>query len=150
MKGEADEVLVKQISVFLENKKGRLSEVTKVLKEHNIDITALSIADTTNFGILRMIVDKYEMAEEALRNAGFTVSTTEALVVEVSDRPGGLHEVLEILKENDISIEYVYSFVRRPSKSALILFKVEDPYKCSEILKKAGFHTLSEQDILNL
>ncbi len=143
-------MLVKQISVFLENKKGRLSEVTKVLKEHNIDITALSIADTTNFGILRMIVDKHETAVEALRNSGFTVSITEALVVEVSDRPGGLHEVLEILKENDISIEYIYSFVRQPSKSALILFKVEDPYETSKILKEADFHTLSEQDIRNL
>lgn len=149
MKGE-NRVLVRQISVFLENKKGRLLEVTKVLKEHDIDITALSIADTTSFGIVRMIVDKHEDAVEAMRKSGFTVSTTEVLAVKVSDRPGGLYEVLEVLKDNDISIEYAYSFVRQPSENALILFKVEDPLKTSDILKKAGFHTLKEEDIRNL
>lgn len=149
MKGE-NEMLVRQISVFLENKKGRLSEVTKILKEHNIDIIALSIADTTNFGILRMIVDKHEFAVEVMRNSGFTVSTTEVLVVEVLDQPGGLHEVLEVLKDNNISIEYAYSFVRRPSDSAIILFKVEDPLGTTDILKNAGFHTITEEDICNL
>lgn len=149
MKGE-NEVLVRQISVFLENKRGRLSEVTKILKEHDIDITALSLADTTNFGILRMIVDKHELAVEAMRNSGFTVSTTEVLVAEVPDRPGGLHEVLEVLKDNDISIEYAYSFIRRPSESALILFKVEDPLEASNILKKAGFYTPREEEIRKL
>lgn len=149
MKGE-NEVLVRQISVFLENKRGRLSEVTKILKEHDIDIIALSLADTTNFGILRMIVDKHELAVEAMRNSGFTVSTTEVLVAEVPDRPGGLHEVLEVLKDNDISIEYAYSFIRRPSESALILFKVEDPLEASNILKKAGFYTPREEEIRKL
>ncbi|MBM7581516.1 hypothetical protein JOD02_000339 [Caldicoprobacter guelmensis] len=139
-----------QISVFLENKKGKLAEVTKVLAEHNIDMCAISIADTTNFGILRIIVDNPEKALEVLREAGYTVNTTEVLAVEVPDRPGGLHRVLEILSKGDISVEYLYSFVRRPAERALILFKVDDLKTAKEILKKENVSVLTVDDVNGL
>ena len=141
---------IKQISVFLENKKGRLAQVTHILGQNNIDISAISIADTTNFGIIRMIVNKPDSAIQAIRDAGFTVNTTDVLAVEVSDCPGGLHQVLEILNHNNISIEYLYSFVRRPSQSALILFKVEDTDSTIKVLKDNNINVLSCQEVYNL
>lgn len=141
---------IKQISVFLENKKGRLAKLTGVLKDNNIDISAISIADTSNFGIIRIIVNKPKRAEDIIRNAGFTVNIADVLAVEVMDNPGGLHEVLEILNHNDISIEYLYSFVRRPSERALILFRVEKPEDTIEILKKSGINVLTSQEVYGL
>ncbi|HZJ82452.1 MAG TPA: ACT domain-containing protein [Clostridia bacterium] len=141
---------IKQISVFLENKKGRLAKLTGVLKENNIDISAISIADTSNFGIIRIIVNKPESAEDIIRDAGFTVNIADVLAVEVPDTPGGLHEVLEILNQTEISIEYLYSFVRRPSERALILFRVEQPEDTIEILKKNGINLLTSQEVYEL
>lgn len=138
---------IKQISIFLENKRGRLAQVTGILEKNNIDISAISIADTTNFGVARMIVNQPEHAIQVIRDAGFTVNTADVLAVEVSDSPGGLHRVLEILNENRIDIEYLYSFVRRPSQSALILFRVEQIEKTLEILKSQGINVLSSQEV---
>ena len=103
--------MFRQISVFLENKRGKLAEVTGVLADNNIDMWAISIADTTNFGILRIIVDDPDKAVDVMRNAGYTVSTTEVLAVEVPDQPGGLHQVLDILRKEGISI-VIYTTVR--------------------------------------
>ena len=138
-------MLVQQISVFVENKKGRLVGVTEVLAENDIDICAISIADTTNFGILRMIVDAPDLAVEKLKEGGYTVSTTEVIAVEIVDQPGGLNEILKILRDHDISIEYLYSFVRRPAENALILFRVEDTDKALEILRKSGAKVVSQE-----
>lgn len=149
MKGE-DEMLMKQISVFLENKKGRLAQLTKTLEQNDIDISAISIADTTNFGILRMIVNNPELAVETIRDAGFTVNTTDVLAVEVPDHPGGLYQVLETLNRHDISVEYLYSFVRRPSESALILFKVECPIETVSILEETGVKVLAPNEFYQL
>jgi hypothetical protein len=141
---------IKQISVFLENKKGRLAQLTKILKENNIDISAISVADTANFGIIRMIVSRYSDAMRVIKDAGYTVNTTDVLAVEVADSPGGLHQVLEILSQNDISVEYLYSFVRRPSERALILFKIRGIDEAIGVLNHNGINILSPEEIYEL
>ncbi|HHW03978.1 MAG TPA: ACT domain-containing protein [Thermoanaerobacterales bacterium] len=143
-------MFVKQISVFLENKPGRLSEVTRVLSEKNIDISAISIADTTQFGILRMIVNKPEEAVAAIKEAGFPVSTTDVLAVEVADRPGGLNHALQVLRQADVSVEYLYSFIKRNEDKALILFRVEDPQKAVKALEAAGIKLYESNEIASL
>ena len=142
--------MFRQISVFLENKRGKLAEVTGVLADNNIDMWAISIADTTNFGILRIIVDEPDKAVDVMRNAGYTVSTTEVLAVEVPDQPGGLHQVLDILRKEGISIEYLYSFVRRPAEKALILFKVDCLNDAVDILKRTGISVLTNDQVCGL
>lgn len=143
-------MLTKQISVFIENKKGRLAALTKVLGDSGVDLIALSIADTTNFGILRCIVSDPEKALKVLSDAGFTANTTEVLAVEVPDRPGGLAEVLNYLNDGNIAVEYLYSFVRTASESALILFRVDDVQRAVEVLMRNGVNILPEQDVYNL
>jgi hypothetical protein len=143
-------MFVKQISVFLENKPGRLSEITRVLSEKNIDISAISIADTTQFGILRMIVNKPEEAVAAIKEAGFPVSTTDVLAVEVADRPGGLNNALQVLRQAGVSVEYLYSFIKRSEDKALILFRVEDPQKAIKALESAGIKLYGNDEIASL
>ncbi len=143
-------MLVNQISVFLENKKGKLAEITRILAKNDIDMYAISIADTTNFGILRIIVNDPEKAVEVIRDAGYTVNTTEVLAVHVPDQPGGLHQVLDILSKGDISVEYLYSFVRRPTESALILFKVDETEAARELLKKSDINVLMPEEVYEL
>ena len=142
--------MIKQISVFVENKKGRLARITEVFGQGGIDLVALSIADTTNFGIMRCIVNDPEKAIALLKANGFTASTTEVIVAEVVDKPGGLSSVLNLLDSADISVEYLYSFVRTPNENALILFRVEDVAAAVAALKKGGVKLLSEQDIYSI
>lgn len=139
--------MIKQISVFVENKKGRLAKITDVLGRGGIDLIALSIADTTNFGIMRCIVNDPDKAIALLKDGGFTASTTEVIVAEVTDKPGGLAHVLALLDNAGISVEYLYSFVRTPSENALILFRVEDIATATQALKAGGVKLLEEQDI---
>lgn len=139
--------MIKQISVFVENKKGRLAKITDVLGRGGIDLIALSIADTTNFGIMRCIVNDPDKAIALLKDGGFTASTTEVIVAEVTDKPGGLAHVLALLDNAGISVEYLYSFVRTPSENALILFRVEDIATATQALKTGGVKLLEEQDI---
>jgi len=143
-------MFVKQISVFLENKPGKLFQVTQVLKEHNIDISAISVADTTEFGIARMIVDKPDLAEDVIKAAKFPVSTTDVLAVEVPDTPGGLNDALKVLFDASISVEYLYSFIKRNGDKALILFRVENPTKAVEVLQSAGIKLYSNEEINSL
>lgn len=142
--------MIKQISVFVENKKGRLAKITDVLGEGGVDLIALSIADTTNFGIMRCIVSDPEKAIELLKSHGFTASTTDVIVAEVTDQPGGLAKVLRLLDEAQISVEYLYSFVRTPNENALILFRVEDIDTATKALASGGVKLLSEQDIYQI
>lgn len=115
---------VEQISVFLENKSGRLAEVARALSEAGVNIRALSVADTSDFGILRLIVNNNEKAVSALKRHGFTASKTEVLAVEVPDVPGGLSKILGLLEGENINVEYVYAFVERRSDNALIILRV--------------------------
>ena len=140
-------MFVTQISVFLENKPGRLAQATEVLRQNNIDISAISVADTSEFGIVRMIVDKPKEAVSALKAAKFPVSTTEVLAVEVSDKPGGLNFALQVLNEANISIEYLYSFIKRNGDKALILFRIEDSAKAVEVLQSACVKLYTNEEI---
>jgi hypothetical protein len=141
---------VEQISVFLENKAGRLAEVTKVLGEGGINIRALSLADTTDFGILRLIVDQYDKAREILKQHGFTVGKTEVVAIEVPDRPGGLAWVLQILSDSDVNVEYMYAFVQHSGKNAVIIFRFDNLEKAIELLKKQGVRIYSGQEVYQL
>ena len=115
-----------QISVFLENKAGRLAEVTAILGEAGVNIRALAVADTSDFGVLRLIVDDNTKAVESLKNHGFTVGKTDVVAVEVEDRPGGLHRILDILHKAEINVEYMYAFVQHSGEDAVIIFRFDD------------------------
>lgn len=135
-------MLVNQIAVFLENRKGRISDFARVLKEQNVDLISMSIADTKEFGILRAITRDNEKAVQALKDAGFTVVTSELIGVEVDDRPGGLSDVLSILNNKDVDIEYLYSYARIEKGKAIILLKVDDNKLALDALAKGGFKVL--------
>lgn len=126
---------VEQISVFLENKAGRLEEVTSILAEANINIRALSLADTSDFGILRLIVNDNNKAKEELKKAGFAVAKTEVVAVEVSDQPGGLHHILRILKKANVNVEYMYAFVQQNGANAVLIFRFDNLGEALRILK---------------
>ena len=138
---------IKQISVFLENSHGRLTDFTTILGRAGIDLIALSIADTTNFGILRAIVSDNDKALSIIRDNGYTANLTEVLAVAVPDVPGGLAGVLALLRDNDVSIEYLYSFVRRVGNDAIIIFRVDQPDKAGHLLLDNGIKLLEQDEI---
>jgi hypothetical protein len=142
--------VAKQISVFLENKAGRLSRVTRVLGTAGINIRALSIADTSDFGILRLIVNEPDRAYQVLKENGFTVSETEVLAVQVADSPGGLATVLEQMHEENLNIEYLYAFIGTSGNDALVVLKVEDSEKTSAIFRQKGIKFLDESQLYRL
>ncbi|HPD02364.1 MAG TPA: ACT domain-containing protein [Eubacteriales bacterium] len=135
-------MLVDQIAVFLENRKGRIFALSDLLAKNGVDLIALSIADTNDFGIVRLVTDNNDRALEVLRRAGFTAATNSLIGIEVEDKPGGLAEVLKIFDDNDIDIEYLYSFARVEAKKAIILVKVADTDKTLEILLKHNIKLL--------
>jgi hypothetical protein len=141
---------INQISVFIENRPGRLSAITKVLGENSIDIRALSLADTTNFGILRLIVNKPAEAERILKENGFTVSTTKVIAVQVDDRPGGLNSILERLYDAGIAVEYAYAFITRKIDGAFVILRVEDNEKAVDYLKSCGVTLLTADEIYSI
>ncbi|QGP92398.1 ACT domain protein [Neomoorella glycerini] len=141
---------IKQLSVFLENKSGRLAAVTRLLAGQGINIRALSIADTSDFGILRLIVNDPEQAYAVLKEAGFTVSLTEVLGVEMPDRPGGLSNILSILEEAGINIEYLYAFIGKGDNGALVIFRVEELDKAITILQDKGITIVEGEKIYRL
>ena len=129
---------VEQLSVFLENKSGRLSEVTASLSETNVNIRALALADTSDFGVLRLIVDNTDQALQTLKKNGFTVGKTNVVAVEVADRPGGLHEILTMLHDADINVEYMYAFVRSSGDNAVMIFRIEQDQRAIALLQSQG------------
>jgi hypothetical protein len=143
-------MLVKQISVFLENKSGRLAEVTRVLGNNKIDISALSIADTTDFGILRMIVNKPDEAFDILKSNGFTVSSNNVIAISVNDQPGGLADILEVLDNNKIGIEYIYAFVGKINNQAMVIFRVEAAEEAISAMENNGINVLSSKMVYGL
>jgi hypothetical protein len=128
-------MIVRQISVFLENRSGRLREVAAVLGANGINIRALTLADTRDYGVLRLIVDNPDAAREVLRREHFTMSETEVIAVEVADRPGALSQVLDIFGEAGINVEYMYGFVETVPGRALTVFRVEDAGRAVRELK---------------
>jgi hypothetical protein len=135
---------IKQISVFLENTTGRLSEVTRTLAQAGINLRAISIADTADFGILRLIVDKTEDAVNALTTAGFTTRQTSVAAVEIDDVPGSLASLMELFQNSQVNIEYLYASLEGKAGKAVVIFKLEDHDKGFKILKENGL-TLAER-----
>ena len=126
---------IKQISVFLENNAGRLADVTRVLASAGINLRAMSIADTADFGILRLIVDKCSAALEALNNAGFTTRVSDVVAVEIDDQPGGLAKVMDLYQKAMVNIEYLYASLEGKAGKAVVIFKLGDHQKGLQLLK---------------
>ena len=141
---------VKQLNVFLENQYGRLAEVTGNLTKANIDIRALYIADTTAFGILRMIVDKPDEAINVMQEAGFAVSRTDVIAIAIPDKPGTLDRALGVLSENEISLEYLYAFVGRASSDAVVVIRVDNYESALKILNDNDVKVLSAEEVYGI
>ncbi len=143
-------MLIKQISVFVENKPGRLCGITKLLKENDIDIRALSIADTKDFGILRLIVNKPDQAVEALKNHDCMVSLTNVVAVGISDKPGGLAAVMDTLYAYNITVEYMYAFISKEADKAYVIFRVDNNDKALEALIEKDFTILTSEQVYDM
>ena len=129
---------VDQLSIFLENRAGRLAEVTRILAESGVNIRALSLADTSDFGILRLIVSDFDKAKENLKAGGFTVGRTTVVAVKVTDKPGGLHNILDMLRDAKINVEYMYAFVTQTGADAIIIFRFDRTDQAIELLQKSN------------
>jgi len=138
---------ITQISVFIENTKGRLYDLCNTLGKTNINIKALTLAESPEFGIVRLVVDKTDEAVKLLKENGFVASIADIVAVEVSDKPGGLAAALKALAENDVNIEYMYGFVEKASDKALMVFKFEDIDKALDVLCKNGISVVSKEAI---
>ncbi len=141
---------VEQISIFIENKSGRLAEITRVLGEAGVNIRALSLADTSDFGILRLIVNDCEKANAVLKEKGFTVNKTEVVAVEVPDRPGGLSQILQALDRENINVEYMYAFVERCGENAVIIFRFDETDRAIKALQKNSFNVLKGERLYSM
>ena len=139
---------VRQLSIFLENRSGRLAEVTDILGKSGINIRALSLADTSDFGILRVIVEDTDKSLRILEEKGFTVTVTDVLAVEVEDKPGGLSRVLNLLNSQDVNVEYMYAFMEKLTDHALLIFRIEDIERAIEICREHGIKILSEKEVI--
>ena len=138
---------VKQLSIFMENKSGRIAEITRVLACAGIDIRALSIADTTDFGILRLIVNKPEEACKVIQNAGYIVSMTPVVGAKVDDTPGGLAKAMCAIVDAGLNIEYMYAFVNREPNCANVIFRTDDNERCITALQNAGVTVVPDSEI---
>ncbi len=139
-------MIIKQISIFVENKPGRLAEITEIIAKNNINIRALCVADTTHFGILRIIVDDPIEVERVLREAGLTVSITSVLTASIHDEPGSLAKVLKLFAENNITIEYMYAFIAKCENEAYVVLRVEDEEGGAKLLHDNGFKGMGDID----
>lgn len=143
-------MLVKQLSVFVENKAGRLAEIIGILGQNNIDISALSIADTTDFGILRLIVNDPAKAETVLKENGAVVKTTDVIAMAVADQPGGLAKALDILSGAGLVIEYMYAFIGKSDAGAMVIVRVDQPEEAVKLMEKSGIHVMDAKDVYRL
>lgn len=142
--------MLQQLSVFVENKQGRMAEITALLGSHNIDIRAVSISDTTDYGILRLIVDKPEQAVQLLKEHGMTVSLTNVIAVAVEDVPGALAKAVSVLSEQQIDINYMYAFLNPQKAAACVIMRVEDHQKAAQVLRNNGIQIMLDEDVKNL
>ncbi|MCK9151242.1 ACT domain-containing protein [Methanobacterium alcaliphilum] len=138
---------LKQISIFLENKKGRLKKAINILFQADINIRALSIADTADFGILRLIVPHTDEAKKVLEENNFVVKVNEVIAVEVPDQPGGLDGILGVLTESDTNVEYIYAFVEKNSDNAVVVIRTEDIDEGIKVLEEGNIHILSSEEV---
>lgn len=141
---------IRQLSIFIENKPGRVAQVTEVIAKAKVDIRALSIADTSNFGILRLIVNKPDEALDALKKANITVSITSVIAIGIDDSPGEFSNVARILADKGIEIEYMYAFIGRDKNRAFVILKVEQEDKASEVLKRNNVSILTTEQIQDM
>jgi len=139
-------MIIKQLSVFLENRPGHLSHVCDVLAKCGINIETMTLADTREFGILRLIVRDWKAAKEALEAAGCAVNVTDVLAIEVADEPGGLERVLKVAEANGLSVEYMYAFANKRAANAVIVIRFDDLARAGDVLQKAGVGVLSAVD----
>ena len=143
-------MFIKQLSVFVENKPGRLAEITSALGANDVDIRALSISDTRDFGILRLITDRPDEAEKALKAAGYTVSLTQVIAIGVEDKPGGLSKAMRILLDNHISVDYMYAFLSKTEKPASVILRVSDNDLAARVLRENGIKVLENEEVINI
>ncbi len=143
-------MIIKQLSIFVENKRGSLAEITKAIAEAGVDIRALSIADTTDFGILRLIVNKPDAAAAALKEKGITVSVTNVIAVGIDDVPGAFSVPMQILADNEIDVEYMYAFITRKSEKAYVILRVADNDAAAKVLADKGVEILTEEQFNEL
>ncbi|MBQ0084230.1 MAG: acetolactate synthase [Clostridiales bacterium] len=143
-------MIINQLSVFLENKPGRLYAAVDVLAKNNIDISALSLADTSEFGILRLIVNDFDKAREVLRESGVIVKRNHVIAVAMNDKPGGMVDILKLLSENNMSIEYMYACVGKITGKALMVIRIDDYEQAEKVLLDAGYGEVNPADIYRL
>lgn len=141
---------IKQLTVFVENKQGTVVSVTDTLSAHNINIRALSIAETQDFGVLRLIVNDETTAKDILAKEGYIIKITDIVGVKIGDAPGKLSEALKVLDENKINVEYLYAFMARTEKHAYVVLRVEDNNAAESALINAGFHIITDDDVNKL
>lgn len=141
---------VKQISVFLENKPGRLAEFSDVLSRNDIDLRALSLAEAEDFGIVRIIVDDVYKTSTVLKEANYVFSITKVLAVSIPDEPGGLSKVIRVLGDSDVNVEYMYAFITRKKGFAYMIFRVEDNQKAVHVLQQSGIRPICQEELEKL
>jgi len=140
-------MLIKQLSIFIPNKKGSLSQLTDILIAHNIDIRAIAVFDTADFGILRIVVDDPDRAVELLNKEGVVAKVSKVIAVEPEDKPGSLNQIFTILRDADINIEYIYSFILRKKEMPYIVLKVDQQEKAVEVLTASGINVINKEEI---
>jgi len=138
---------IKQISLFVENKPGRMAKVSKTLSDANVNIRALTIAEAGDFGVIRMVVDDPEKGYKVLKDNGFTVSTTEVLAVEMKDTPGGLYTIVNALGESGVNVDYAYAFVTAKAQKAMLILRVDDIARAREALETKGIKIATKEEI---
>ena len=141
---------IKQLTVFVENKQGTVATVTEMLSKHNINLRALSIAETQDFGILRLIVNDVEAAEKILAEEGYLIKITDVVGIKIGDAPGKLSAALNVLDQNKINMEYLYAFMARTEKHAYVVIRVGDNAEAEAALVAAGFKMITEADVNKL
>ena len=141
---------IKQLTVFVENKQGALVSITDTLSKNNINLRALSIAETQDFGMLRLIVNDTETAEKVLKEEGYLIKVNDVVGVKIGDTPGNLSAALRVLDEKKINMDYLYAFMARTEKHAYVVIRVEDNDAAEKALEDAGFHTITEADVCKL
>lgn len=141
---------VDQLSIFLENKEGRLHNILDIIEELNVNIRALSLADTSEFGILRLIVDNPKLVKEKLEERDYIVKITKVLAVAISDQPGGLNLILRLLKNNNINLEYLYAFVEQKTYNAIVILRLENMEDGLKILEEGNADIISSADIYSM